>query len=134
LVVSTHSNQPGVCCVCVCSTPLSPAGVVAQLDECRQWLKGLQGFVLQLSKHVQGFADEGGPQSSASIDDALSSMEEGCSTSCGAPSSAASLAAWRALCQDAADVLGAVVEQMAAGGAEVRVRHRPASEIRRGGG
>jgi hypothetical protein len=48
-------------------------------------------------------------------------MEEGgCSTST-APNSAASLNAWRTMCQEASDALGNVAESMANGGAEVRV-------------
>ena len=52
--------------------------------------------------------------------DAGSSMDEGsCSTST-APNSAASLNAWRTMCQEASDALATVAESMAAGGQEVR--------------
>jgi hypothetical protein len=83
-------------------------GVATQLDECRQWLRHTQGFVLQVLKQVQGFAM-----------DTTSSMEEGTCTTSTAPNSAASLNAWRSMCQDASDALGSVAEIMANGGAEV---------------
>lgn len=101
----------------MCRACCSP-GVATQLDECRLWLRATQGFVLQLQKQVQGFADEGQPSTSAM--EAGFSLQEAaaCST---APNSAASLNAWRSMCQEASDALGSVAETMSAGGAEVRV-------------
>lgn len=94
-------------------------GVASQLDECRQWLRHTQGFILQLLKQVQGFSEDCPPGASSSMD-ASSSMEDGtCSTS-SAPNSAASLNAWRTMCQEASDALATVAEAMAAGGTEVR--------------
>jgi hypothetical protein len=89
-------------------------GVATQLDECRQWLRHTQGFVLQVLKQVQGFAIDGQPGVSTT-----SSMEQGSCTTSTAPNSAASLNAWRTMCQDASDALGSVAESMASGGAEV---------------
>jgi hypothetical protein len=119
-VLTPHGMRP------TARTPPPPpscpdAGVAPQLDECRQWLRQAQGFVLALSKQVQGFADDEGLAAAASAE-ALSSMEEGCSTisahgSSNGPSSAASLAAWRSTCGEAADALAAAVQQAAAGGA-----------------
>lgn len=91
-----------------------------QLDQCRQWLRHIQGFVLQVLKQVGGFADDGQQPGVSSMDTTTSSMEEGgCSTST-APKSAASLNAWRTMCQEASDALGNVAESMSNGGAEVR--------------
>jgi hypothetical protein len=98
------------------------AGVATQLDECRLWLRGTQGFVLQLQKQVQGYADDGQP-STAGLDTGYSVQDGGCSTST-APNSAASLNAWRVMCQEASDALGGVAETMDAGGAEVRLGGR----------
>lgn len=102
------------------------AGVATQLDECRQWLRHTQGFVLQLLKQAQGFAADDGSQQQQqhpipiSSMDASSSMEEGsCSASTAAPNSAASLHAWRTMCQEASDALGTVAESMANGGSKV---------------
>lgn len=104
--------------VCACAAGcVCCSGVATQLDECRLWLRGTQSFVLQLQKQVQGFAEEGQP-STASVDAGFSLQDGGCSTST-APNSAASLNAWRMMCQEASDTLGCVAESMASGGAEV---------------
>jgi hypothetical protein len=109
-----------VLCCLVC---LAAAGVATQLDECRQWLRHTQGFVLQLLKQVQSFVTDCQP-SCSSMDattsmDASSSMDGGsCSTST-APASAASLHTWRCMCQEASDALATVAESMTAGGNEV---------------
>lgn len=102
----------------------------ALLAECRAWCRAAQAFVLGLSKQMQAFGGSPGDASLASAD-ALSSMEEGCSTSSG-PSSAAGLAAWRATCGDAADALTAVVAALAGGGAEVGRAARRAAAQRAG--
>lgn len=95
----------------------APAGVATQLDECRQWLKHTQNFILQVQKEVHSFAEEQHPGTS-SMDTSASLEEASCSTS-NAPNSAASLNAWRTMCQEASDALGAVAAAMTAGGSEV---------------
>lgn len=92
------------------------SGVATQLDECRQWLKHTQNFILQVQKQVHSFAEEQHP-SVSSMDTSASLDEASCSTS-NAPNSAASLNAWRTMCQEASDALGAVAAAMAAGGSE----------------
>jgi hypothetical protein len=83
-------------------------------EEARQWLKQLQGYVLQLSKQVAEAAAADAQQ--CEVASTTSSMDEASGSS---NSSMAGIAAcdtaWRVLCQDAADVLGRIGDQLSGG-------------------
>lgn len=82
--------------------------------EARQWLKQLQGYVLQLSKQVADAAANDAQQCEASS--TTSSMDEAMgSSNCSMAGTAACDTAWRVLCQDAADVLGRLGDQLSGG-------------------
>jgi hypothetical protein len=103
----------------------SAAVFPADFDEARQWLKQLQGYVLQLSKQVADAAAADAQQCEAAS--TTSSMDEasGSSNSSMAGTAACDMA-WRMLCQDAADVLGRIGDQLS-GGASSSVSSLPVS-------
>jgi hypothetical protein len=88
----------------------------ADCAEARQWLKQLQGYVLQLSKQVADAAASDAQQCEASS--TTSSMDEAMgSSNCSMAGTAACDTAWRVMCQDAADVLGRLGDQLSGGAA-----------------
>lgn len=89
------------------------AGGSVGLEDCRQWLKQMQGYVLHITKQVQACIAES-PVSDAS---STSSMDEAGSSNSSAAGTAAGDTAWRVMCQDAAEILSRVADQMETGGA-----------------
>jgi hypothetical protein len=88
----------------------------ADAAEARQWLKQLQSYILQLSKQVTDAAAGDAQQCEASS--TTSSMDEAMgSSNCSMAGTAACDTAWRMLCQDAADVLGRLGDQLSGGAA-----------------
>lgn len=75
------------------------AGAAAEADECRIWLKHVQGFVMQQSRQVQA-------------------------TLSGAPGSALSTGMWRSACLDASEVLARIADELAGGASSSSVRSR----------
>lgn len=98
------------------------AGGQTTVDDCRQWLKQLQEYVLHLTKQVQACTSDS-PASDAS---SISSMDEAGSHTSSTAGTAAADATWRMMCQDAAEVLNRVADQMESGGAtsSVSCQHR----------
>lgn len=88
------------------------AGGPAEVEDCRQWLKQMQGYVLHLTKQVQTCTVDGTLSESSST----SSMDEAGSSNSSTAGTAAAVTAWRVLCQDAAEMLSRVADQMESGG------------------
>lgn len=99
----------------------SCAGEMASMDHCRQWLKHVQGYVLQLQKQITAFASD---QQISSSSSSVMSVDDACSTSSSSTTAGTAVgeAAWRAMCQDSAKCLSRVAEHMMSGAPEVRRR------------